>query len=71
MKLEKIYSKYKTIMQIDDQEKRDLKLSELMIEIKNNYAIPRHYDSSWEKRNLAIMAIYRRISLSRWGISTE
>jgi hypothetical protein len=56
---------YEVIMKLPPSFKRDKQLSELMDQMKREYGIPLLQDVEWEKRNPKIIALYRKVSMSR------
>lgn len=44
---------------------KGVKLGELMTELEQVFNIPMLRDEQWEKENKAVIALYRKISLSR------
>lgn len=41
------------------------KLAELMTELEREYKVPALRNEVWERKNRAVIALYRKISLSR------
>lgn len=64
MKLSEINKRYEEIMQSDDQNKCR-HLADLMTEMERHYKIPMLQNEEWEKENKAVIAMYRKISMSR------
>lgn len=65
-KLAEFHKKYELIMQAKiNSHERDEKLGELMTDMEKQYKIPALRDKSWEKDNKAIIALYRKLSMSR------
>ena len=61
---------YENIMFSDESpDEKDRQLARLMSELEREYKIPiiRNYD--WEKQNRAVVALYRKISMSRTLLS--
>lgn len=57
---------YENIMFSDDpRDEKDRQLARLMSELERRYNIPIVRDPDWEKQNRAVIALYRKISLSR------
>ncbi|PGT78175.1 hypothetical protein [Bacillus sp. AFS040349] len=44
---------------------RSRKLADLMDEMEGTYKVPATRNEEWERRNKSIIAMYRKISLSR------
>lgn len=44
---------------------RSRKLADLMEEMEGEYKVPAARNEEWESRNRAVIALYRKISLSR------
>lgn len=65
-RLADINRKYEEVMSSDlpDQEK-NIKLAELMTDMEREFRVPALRDPALEKENRAIIALYRKISLSR------
>lgn len=66
----------KTLSQINDQyeeilhsdltdDQKNIKFGLLMTEMERIYRIPVLRSADWEQRNKAVIALYRKISLSR------
>lgn len=57
---------YENILHSDLPEKeKNRKYAELMTEMEHNFKIPMLRDFEWERENRAVIALYRKISLSR------
>jgi membrane protein insertase Oxa1/YidC/SpoIIIJ len=57
---------YEKILHSEMNERvKGMKLASLMKEIERDYKIPIRKSEDWEKANQEIMAIYRRIEISR------
>lgn len=61
---------YENIMFSDESlEEKDRQLARLMSELERQYKIPIIRDPEWEKQNRAVIALYRKISMSRTLLS--
>lgn len=61
---------YENIMFSDEsREEKDRQLARLMSELERQYKIPILRDLEWEKKNKAVVALYRKISMSRTLLS--
>lgn len=57
---------YENIMFSDDtRDEKDRQLARLMSELERQYNIPIIRDPEWEKQNRSVIALYRKISMSR------
>lgn len=57
---------YENIMFSDEsREEKDRQLARLMSELERQYNIPIVRDPEWEKKNKAVVSLYRKVSLSR------
>lgn len=56
--------RYEAIM-FDSDTNKDKKLSDLMTEMEKEYQIPMIRKAEWEKENRKVIALYRKISMSR------
>lgn len=65
MLLADINEQYEQIMRSPASKARDLALSRLMDRMKEEYRIPLLQDEEWEARNHAVIAMYRKIAMSR------
>jgi hypothetical protein len=65
MRLTDYNRRYEMIMMSPPSPKRDKLLSGLMDEMQLNYGIPLLQDVEWEKRNTKVIALYRKVSMSR------
>lgn len=65
MSLAEINEQYEQIMRSPASNARDLALSRLMDRMKEEYRIPLLQDVEWEAKNRAVIAMYRKISMSR------
>ena len=65
MSLAEINEQYEQIMRSPASNARDLALSRLMDRMKGEYRIPLLQDVEWEAKNRAVIAMYRKISMSR------
>lgn len=64
--LSEINKEYESIMHSDmNQELKDKKLSSLMDILEKKFNIPMIRDEEYEKRNRAVIALYRKIARSR------
>jgi hypothetical protein len=66
MSIAQIGQKYEKIMQskLSDRQ-RNMKLAELMTQMESEFSIPRLSNPEWEKNNKKVIALYRKISMSR------
>lgn len=55
---------YEEIMQLSEPKKSHL-LADLMSEMERDYKIPMVRSEAWEKENRVIIAMYRKLSISR------
>lgn len=77
--LSQFQKRYEDIMSGDmSRQERNRRLAALMTELEAEYNIPLLRNEEWERRHKAIIALYRKISLSRrfdeagehkWGIA--
>lgn len=65
MSLAEINEQYEQIMRSPASNARDRALSQLMDRMKEEYHIPLMQDAEWEAKNRAVIAMYRKISISR------
>lgn len=66
MKLSEINRLYEEILHSDlTQKKKDLKFSELMTYMERAFDIPFMRNKTYEENNPAIIAMYRKLSMSR------
>lgn len=65
MKLSEYHRQYEKIMKMAPGWERDRRLAELMTMMEKEYRIPLLRDPEWEKKNRAVIALYRKISMSR------
>lgn len=57
---------YENIMFSDEsREEKDRQLARLMSELERQYKIPIVRDPEWEKQNKPVVALYRKVSMSR------
>lgn len=57
---------YENIMFSDQsRDEKDRQLARLMSELERQYKIPIIRDPEWEKQNRSVIALYRKISMSR------
>lgn len=56
---------YEQIMRSPEGEARDRALSRLMTNMELDYHIPSLQNLEWESQNKAVIAMYRKISMSR------
>lgn len=57
---------YENIMHSDaSQEEKDRQLARLMTELEKVFNIPVLRDPEWEKENKAVVALYKKVSMSR------
>lgn len=66
MKLADINRRYEEILHSEEKHTvKAQKLSSLMSDMEGYFKIPTLRDPEWESRNKGVIAMYRRISLSR------
>ena len=65
MILRQLNERYEAIMRLNDVNTRDRQLAELMTEMEKQFNIPMLRNETWEKENRTVIALYRKISLSR------
>jgi hypothetical protein len=65
MKLSEYHQRYEQIMKMEPGRERDRLLAELMTMMEKEYRIPLLRDPEWEKKNRKVIALYRKISMSR------
>lgn len=64
--LSQIQKRYEDIMSGNmSRDERNRRLAALMTEMEAEYNIPLVRDEEWERRHKAIIALYRKISLTR------
>lgn len=64
--LNEINTMYEEILHSDiDEEQKSKKFAELMTMMEKQFKIPFLRDPEWEKKNRPVIALYRKISLSR------
>ncbi len=57
---------YEKILESDStQFEKDKKISALMSQMEDEFRIPLLQDEEWEKSNKAVIAMYRKLSMSR------
>jgi len=66
MTLAEYNQRYETLLHstLSSQEK-DMKLSALMTELESAFHIPMQRTPEWEEKNRKVIALYRKVSLSR------
>lgn len=64
-RLAEIHEEYEQIMRSPAGPARDRALSHLMDRMKDEYHIPLLQNEDWERENRAVIAMYRKISMSR------
>ncbi len=64
-RLAEINEEYEQIMRSPAGPARDRALGHLMDRMKDEYRIPMLQDAEWERDNRAVIAMYRKISMSR------
>lgn len=66
MTLAEYNQRYETLVHsnLSSQEK-DIKLAALMTELESAFHIPMQRTPEWEEKNRKVIALYRKISLSR------
>lgn len=62
--LAQIQADYETVLHSDAHDK-DIRFAQLMSELEKAYNIPMMRSEAWEKENRSVIALYRKISLSR------
>lgn len=66
MTLAEYNQRYETILQGDfSTDQKDLMFSSLMTEMEKAFNIPMIRKPEWEEENRAVIAMYRKISMSR------
>jgi hypothetical protein len=66
MKLSEYHQRYEQIMKMEPGRERDRLLAEeLMTMMEKEYRIPLLRDPEWKEKNRAVIALYRKISMSR------
>lgn len=66
MTLARFNQQYEDIIHSDlSSNRKAVKLASLMTELEQVYKIPMVRSEAWEKENKAVIALYRKISLSR------
>lgn len=66
MTLAKYNQQYEDILHANlSRENKNRLLAELMTELEKQYRIPMIRNKAWEQENKSIIALYRKISLSR------
>ncbi|WNC17923.1 hypothetical protein RGB73_30170 (plasmid) [Brevibacillus brevis] len=65
-KLAEIQQEYENIMASDISDfQKDRHLSELMTQMEREFQIPALQDKEWEEKNKPVIAMYRKLSMSR------
>lgn len=60
------HKQYERIMQSDSSDsQKDRELAELMSYMEKKFSVPSLRNEEWEKKNRKVIALYRKISLSR------
>ena len=66
MTLVEYNKRYETLMHSNlPNHEKDLMLSALMTELESAFNIPMQKTPEWEERNRKVIALYRKVSLSR------
>lgn len=66
MTLTEINKEYEKIMSANlNPHNRAVKLAQLMTRMEGEYSIPMQKNVEWEQQNRKVIALYRKISLSR------
>lgn len=63
--LAEVEGRYEIIMLLPEGAKRDKALSDLMDFVKAEFNIPLMQNPEWEQQNKAVIAMYRKVSMSR------
>ena len=63
--LAEVQRQYEEAMELPEGLVRDNALSKLMNLIRSEFNIPLAQDLNWERKNPAVMAMYRKLSISR------
>ena len=63
--LAEIEELYEQIMRSPAGDARDRALASLMTNMESEYQIPALHNPEWESRNKAVIAMYRKLSMSR------
>lgn len=64
--LRQIKAVYEKVLHAEMNERvKGIKLASLMKEIERDYNMPIRRDEDWEKQNHEVMALYRKISISK------
>lgn len=64
-RLSELHEEYEQIMRSPASSARDRALSNLMDKMKAEYRIPLFQNPKWESKNKPVIALYRKISMSR------
>lgn len=64
--LKELNKEYEDIIhsELSDQ-KKGIQLAELMTEMERDYKVPALRNIDWENKNRSVIALYRKISMSR------
>jgi hypothetical protein len=66
MNLSQANQKYEDIIHSDlSNDRKNRRLADLMSEMEAAFKIPAAKNEAWEKENRAVIAMYRKISMSR------
>ena len=65
MNLTELNEEYEQIMRSPAGAARDRALSQLMDRMEQEYHVPALHNPEWESKNKAVIAMYRKISMSR------
>ncbi len=63
--LAEVQKRYEESMELPEGLVRDSALSKLMDLMKEEFNIPLLHNAEWERKNPAVMAMYRKLSISR------
>lgn len=65
MTLGEIQNQYERIMQQPEGPERDKSLSDLIDVAKREFDMPLIQNEAWERKNRAVIAMYKKLSMSR------
>lgn len=63
--LAEVQDRYETIMRLPEGTERDKALSALMDFVQREFSVPLMEDIEWDRKNPSVIAMYRKISISR------
>ena len=66
--LVKLHEEYEQIMRSPAGEARDRALGQLMSRMEREYHIPALHTPEWEKEHRPVIALYRKLSMSRTSL---